>query len=142
MKRLPWAGRKFSLRVLILLIAAIGVGMAVVRWNEPAARYRRTGDAVAFYTVLKNQLRNGDSIRDVSRLLGPGSRETDPKAHADSVSYARRTPSENPQGAQDTDVFISWKTTGWTITLQFRDGRLINHNPAVYPLGSPGVLSN
>jgi|GEM_PF-5263332 len=133
--------RKLSVRMLMLAILGIAIGLAVIRWNDPAVRYRRTGEADAFYAVLKSQIKNGDSIDKVSRLLGVGSLVTDPKVHAYFVSYALRTPSENPQGARDTDRFSTWKTTEWNITLQFRDGHLINHQPAIYPLGAATVLS-
>lgn len=133
--------RKLSLRMSMLAIAGIAAGLVVIRWNDPAVRYRRTGEAVAFYGVLKDQIRNGDTIGEVSRLLGPGRLVTDPKFHADAMSYAIRTPSVNPQGGRDSDRFYTWKTTEWNITLQFRDGHLINHNPAIYPLKPLNLLS-
>jgi hypothetical protein len=134
--------RGFSLRAAILLIAAIAVGLALWRWNDAGPRYRRTGDAVALNILLKDRIHNGDSIGHVSRILGPGRHETDAKYRADAVNSARRNSSEYPQGGQDTDEFYSWSSGRVIRGLQFRGGRLINHNPAVYPLKPSGILSD
>jgi len=135
--------RGFSLRAAILLIAGVAVVLAIWRWNDAGPRYRRTGDAAAFYVLLRDRIRNGDSMGSVMRNLGPGRHETDAKFHDDFVALTRRNPIENPQGGQDTDDFYSWKAAGWNHVLQFRNGRLINHDPTAYRVvPSGGVLSN
>ena len=55
--------RKLSLRMSLLIIVGIAVGLAVFRWNDPAVRYRRTGEASSFYVVLRDRIKNGDPRR-------------------------------------------------------------------------------
>ncbi len=132
---------QISLRLLILLIVGVAVCLTMIRWNDSAVRYRRTGNADALYSTLKNQLRNGDSADKVIMLLGSGAIITNPKLIADYLGYARRNPSEHPQGGQDADKFIAYRAGAWNIVLQIRDGRLINFNPADYPLKTGDVIS-
>lgn len=129
-------GRKFSIREAIIAVALIAAGLAVVRWNDPAVRYRRTGEGHALYAVLKDRLRNGVTFEGASQILGPGNRVADPKF----LKYAVANALSSPEGARATDAFYTWKSTGWDITLQFRDGKLINHNPSVYPLADPSFI--
>ncbi len=131
---------RWSVRRTLIGVALIAVGLALWRWSDPAVRYRATGDSTAFYEVLKNQIKNGDSVEQVQWRLGQAHLITDPNHLAGSRNYTRRTPGENPQGVEDRDVFFSYRAGGWNITLQARDGRLVNFDPSSYPLKLGDVL--
>jgi len=84
---------------------------------------------------LKHDVHNGDSVSKVESLPGPAKRNDNPKYRAACVRNAAAHTYENPEGFEDGDELLGYKTSGGlTIHLQPRGGRLVNFNPADYPV--------
>jgi hypothetical protein len=120
-----------SIRLALLLIALIGGVLAVIRWNDPAVRYRRDHDAESLNLVMSRRVALGDTVETIEALLGPGKPVTDSKWRQSVAKFVARAPSGYPQGLGDEDEFRGFASgRGVTTILQFRDGRLINFKPS------------
>jgi len=117
----------------VITLAAICIAQACTLaylLRAPGLRYRRTltGDA---FTQAYISLQAGDSIDEVSRVLGPGVRYRKPvkRLHEFVTVICEKNPGRRPDGVQDTDIFILYPTKKNLAYLQFRDDRLINYCP-------------
>ena len=78
---------------------------------------------------MHRQIAPGETQQSVDAILGPG--RTLPEAEAvPIVRVVRKYPKDHPDGYADRDRFVRYRETNRVgLILQFRDGRLINHNP-------------
>ncbi len=119
-------GPRFTIRALLLVTAIVAV--CLVSWKEYRAWYFQNHPMEYMRSQLYTAVRDGNSVDEVSVLLGAkGTREPPP----DSVRqiYGQRTLGVTP--ADDFLVFSrkdrpGRKPQAW---LQFRDGYLVNHIP-------------
>ena len=90
---------RLSIRLALVLVALVACGLAALRWNDPASRYRRQHDERSLDAVLSARVANGDSVRALDALLGPGS----PTGKRDSADRSRaswpRTPRPTRRGS-------------------------------------------
>jgi len=135
MNRLSWhrgIGLKASIvaatGALCVLIVAAGSGCS------PAQRYRQLQEAQSLFAALHQQVKNGDSVQNLQKLLGPGTQPANKNGLLRATRrFAQRYPQDYPAGVKDEDLFIVYSTEGdLTVALQFRDGRLINFNRQDY----------
>jgi hypothetical protein len=112
-----------DLLLCALAIAAIcGVWFGMQRW------YAATHPLEIAWSTMHTTIRNGDSIDDLQRHFGPG-RILEP----DEVpEWLLGNAHGWPDGFRDGDQFCQWDIEDSTLHFQFREGRLINHNPADY----------
>ena len=75
---------------------------------------------------------------DVEKLLGPGVPVTDGESLRTRVKQlAVRYPEQYPDGVHETDTFLDWPAREDSVTLQFRNGWLMNHNPSQFAQYQP-----
>ncbi len=96
--------------------------------ESPDQHYRKHHDGKSLYEVLYKQVKPGDSIEKVQGLLGPGE-PAESRARRAIEKFAQKTPDRYPDGYRETDTLLDYPMDGGSAILQFRDGRLINHNP-------------
>ncbi len=96
--------------------------------ESPDEHYRKHHDGKSLYEVLYKQVKPGDSIEKVQGLLGQGE-PAERRAHGAIKKFAERTPDRYPDGYRETDTLLNYPMDGGSAILQFRDGKLINHNP-------------
>ncbi len=103
-----------------------------VYYSPASLRYRLFGDEAALYDLMRTQIAPGASIADVQELLGPGR----PSEYAPRVQQAMRDRFSDGFEIEDRVIeFPAYFARGGTggICLQFRDGKLINHDPSMIP---------
>ena len=109
---------------LLTALLATGAGCS------SADHYRSHKDGQSLYAVMHDSVRRGDSVEKVQGLLGTGQNDEGRKALEATKRMAAKNPSGWPDGVRDDDRVIGYpcdeSTTLW---LQFRNGRLINHDP-------------
>ncbi|MBL7153808.1 MAG: hypothetical protein ISS79_08825 [Phycisphaerae bacterium] len=124
-------------RSIILLVAAgVALTIAVIlllayvcmTGRFSAVVYRYTGSGKWLYSTLYHGVKNGDTIEQVERLLGPG-KETGSRLHSAVKKFAARNPSGWPDGCEENDKFLGFRLPGGHLNLQFRNGVLINFDP-------------
>ena len=124
----------------VLGIASLVTVGAFAAWDNlvfhfsPAAHFRKHGDSDSLWAVLKNDIRNGDPITKVEKLLGPGKRNENPKYRAACIQMAATNPDTHPDGFDEGDELLGYRTGTLWIHLQVRDGHLVNFNPDDYPV--------
>ncbi len=135
--------QRISIRMSLILVALIGAVLGILRWNDPAVRYRRDHDETSLHEVLSGRMVNGDSIETVESILGRGVVSTDSKLRRSASSFAQMNPKGWPQGVQEGDVFHKYQSgQGQEQVLQFRAGRLVNFNPREFagpPIPATGI---
>lgn len=101
-----------------------------------AEHYRRARDTASLNQTLHRDVRPGDSVARVERLLGPGDRKDQAKQLSFTKLCAERAPKFYPDGVQEGDEFLAFHAAdNCSISLQFRNGKLVNHNPKDIPDG-------
>lgn len=132
--------KQIALPALVLLVL---VGMATIAlWPSgelDADNYRRFQDPQTLYAVLSSDVSPGSSIEEIEALIGPGVPLTDgvDDYRADLKSMTLRFPQQYPDGVHDLDTFQSWAAGDGAVTLQFRNGWLVNHDPAQFAVYRP-----
>jgi hypothetical protein len=113
------------------LVGCVLSGLVVAAGGcSSAAHYRTHHDGKSLYAVMHDSVRSGDSIEKVQRLLGAGQDDQGRKTLEAMKKMAAKNPSGWPDGVRDDDRVIGYPFgDGATLWLQFRAGRLINHNP-------------
>jgi hypothetical protein len=122
--------RSAILLVLVGVVATIGVIILVTYscqtgWFS-AAVYRYTGSGKWLYSALYHGVQNGDTVKEVERLLGPG-KEADSRVRNAVKKLTQRYP--NLDGYEESDVVLGFRLPSGELYLQFRDGVLINFDP-------------
>lgn len=124
-------GPRFSVQVLLLGVMLTALCLA--GWNGYSAWYRQQhGDE-----VLNNQLhriRNGDSLEVVTSRLGVEgvNIDEDPTLGPDVARFTRERYGQRESGLDDADQLLTFSVGKYGVTLQFRDGQIINHDPSEY----------
>jgi hypothetical protein len=113
-------------------LALILIGAGVLYQTSAVLHYRIRHDGKSLYRVLSTRLKPGDSRSRVDSLLGTGKEPSE--AHRNRLLEAvRECPEFYPDDVLPTDVLLNYPYDGscW-MSLQFRDGRLVNHDPAQF----------
>lgn len=132
--------KQIALPAVVLLVL---VGLATVAlWPSAsldAENYRRFQDPQTLYSVLQSRVTRGNSIEEIEELIGPGVPLTEgvDEYRANIESLALRLPQQYPDGAHELDTFVSWAAGDGSVTLQFRNGWLVNHDPAQFSVYRP-----
>jgi hypothetical protein len=119
--------RRFSLRFLFVLVAIIAVTLAVQDAHDDW--YVRTYSSYHLWSLLRDRIRHGDSKEEIARhfdeMRQPNERDMD---HVRKIWLSRRGWTIEPG-----DEFIHFGTKAGTgVFFQFRDGKLMNHQPSDY----------
>lgn len=105
-----------------------------------AAHYRMHQDGKSLYAVMHDSVRTGDPVERVQGLLGAGENDEGKKVLEATKKMAAKNPSAWPHGARDDDKMIGYPFgDGATLWLQFRDGKLVNHNPGDFAKYEPMI---
>jgi hypothetical protein len=124
--------KQAALPVLVLLVVVtLAVVAALPSASVEADHYHRFRDGKSLYTLLSSSIGRGYSLQDVEELIGPGIPITEEvaKYREDLRETAQWQPDSYPDGIQDADVFLTWSASEQKVTLQFRNGFLVNHDP-------------
>lgn len=126
---------QFGLGSILLLVGAVAICLAYFLTPQAWERYRFR----RFNDALYASVTPGDSISRVQDALGVGQ-----PADANEIAMYRKVVLSGgyADGFDRTDELVVWHfklpACSVTTTLQFRGGRLINHNPLLYKdLGEP-----
>ena len=129
------SSRQVALPIIILLVV-IGLMIVATMPSGPveADHYQRFQDGKSLYALLSSRIASGDSLQDVEGILGTGIPVTE---DAESVrteiqKRAQWYPAQYPNGVSAGDTFLRWPLEGDAVTLQFRDGYLVHHNPSSF----------
>ena len=125
--------------VVVFLLLGIASLWTIFSGSAPL-HYRMFHDEASFNSVLHRQVKRGDSIEDVEKLLGKGR----PAPHW--ATMLRRAVDGHPEGFpdafQDGDTILEYPlkhaTGSGAHYLQFRNGKLVNFDrqsfAKTYPL--------
>lgn len=121
----------------VVTVSAVAV-FAYNYYFSPVARYQRNRDVDTLRYLLSTQLDSGNSVREVTALLGKGERASN--EHVDRLLRWRDAEGQRkffdasfPEGVEKTDVFLFYPAEPkGSYRLQFRDGKLINFDPSLY----------
>lgn len=126
------AHRNFRLQfgLIALLLAIAGLSALLGGYRAYRIRFERTHPDVVAFRKLHDAIRNGATLAEVTKQL-PGLKML-PAASVPSYVHdaAIAAPSGWLPGDQHAQLIVPPPSLRWTIHLQFRQGRLINHNPA------------
>ncbi len=122
------------MRILLILMAALLLNGCA----STSEHYRIHGDGPSLFAVMHQEIRNGQSLSQVRSRLGEGLDIDQAKLREIHERILAKRPSMLPDGVEDKDLFVAWRYDGgpWQ-TLQFRDDRLVNHNPEHYETYRP-----
>jgi hypothetical protein len=127
--------KQIALPAVVLLVL---VSLATVAlWpsaSVDADHYRKFRDGQTLYSVLHTDVEPGSAVQDVENLLGTGVPVT---AGVESLrarlkQQAIRYPELYRDGIHETDTFLNWPAGEDSVTLQFRNGWLMNHDPSQF----------
>lgn len=123
--------KQIALPALILLVLVCLATVAL--WPSAsldAEQYRRFQDPHTLYSVLHTDVVPGCSVQEVEELLGTGVPVTEgvDELKASRKRLAARLPDQFPDGVHETDTFVSWPAGEDSVTLQFRNEWLVNHD--------------
>jgi hypothetical protein len=95
--------------------------------------FRDPQSAAVLGEKLSTQVSNGRSPAEVMNILNAEMEPTKESTKESVLKFMKRDPSLYPDGYQHSDEFFTWwSTDGVGVNLQFRDGKLINHQPQKY----------
>ena len=124
--------KQAALPILVLLvIVTLAVVAALPSASVEADHYERYRDGKSLYTLLRGSIEDGDSLEDVEDVIGSGEPLVDDMAEEvrkQAREDSRWSPDSYPHGVLNSDNFVSWPVDNQTVTLQFRNGYLINHD--------------
>lgn len=132
--------KQIALPAVVLLVL---VSLATIAlWpsaSVDADHYRRFNDPQTLYAVLHSDVSRGSSVEEIEELIGPGTPVTDgvDELRATLRSQVLRSPGYFADGVHDVDTFVTWPAGDDSVTLQFRNGWLVNHDPARYATYRP-----
>jgi len=89
--------------------------------------------------LLSGSIGRGNSLHDVEELIGPGvPLIEDAESHREALrETAQWHPDSYPDGVFDADVFLTWSGNDEKVTLQFRNGHLLNYEPEQFTTFRP-----
>lgn len=123
---------RLALILIVVILGLIGLALSILYVN-PALHYRLGGSQNALDQSLSRQVRPGDTFERVQELLGRP--DTGAAVQATGEKLVRESLSRGldiPDGLESGDRFALWRAGQFSTYLQFRDGRLVNFNPADY----------
>lgn len=132
--------KQATLPILVLLVVVtLAVVTTLPSGSVEADHYRRFRDGKSLYTLLSGSIGRGNSLQEVEGLLGPGiPLEEDVEAFRESLrETAQSEPDSYPDGVYEADTFIAWSGSDEKVTLQFRNGHLINFSPEQFTTFHP-----
>ena len=121
-----------------ILVLAIIVGLAILTsWpagSLEANHYQRFQDGKSLYAILRSSVRTGDSLEVVAKVLGPATPLVEglEEVRQQLVEDAQHHPERFPQSVYPQDVFVTYPIESGKLLMQFRNGFLINHDPAMF----------
>ncbi len=120
--------------VQFLLLGVTFVGLCLAGWNAYHAWYRHNHGREFINTQLHSSLRNGDSVEHVSARLGVEGVDVDTDRTLGSKvpGLVRLMYAERESGLLSSDQLLSFSVGRSGVTLQFRDGKLVNHDPTEF----------
>lgn len=128
--------RLFVASAGVALVAAIA--LLAIPWRTGRFHglcYRWTGNEMAFYQAMYRGTKNGDTREAIESLIGPGE-ILDAGGQALQARIMKKFAEEKrpdcPDGYRDGDVFVQYKTGGYYSCFQYRDDKLVNHDPAAF----------
>jgi hypothetical protein len=132
--------KQTALPILVLLVVVtLAVVTAVPSASVEADHYQRFRDGKSLYTLLSGSIGRGNSLQDVEELLGPGiPLEEDVEIYRQSLrETAQSKPDSYPDGIYEADTFMAWSGSDEKVTLQFRNGHLVNFSPEQFTTFHP-----
>lgn len=121
-----------------VLVFIVIVGMAILTtWPSrslEAEHHQRFQDGKSLYSLLRSSIRTGDSVEVVERILG----KSVPLAEGldDLRSQLRQQADQYPErslfGVNDSDTFVTYPVENSNLSLQFRNGYLVNHDAKMF----------
>ena len=123
--------KQATLPILVLLVVVtLAIVTALPSASVEADHYQRFRDGNSLYTLLSGSIGRGYSLQDVEEFLGTGA----PLETEDAVEVHRAAlreaawwrPDSYPDGIYDEDTFLAWSGSDEEVTLQFRNGHLVN----------------
>jgi len=135
--------RRFLLIVSGVLLVALAA-LLLVGWRMGRIHgiwYRWTSDEQAFFQALSRGTMRGQTREAFESLLGPG-KTLNATEDAAQVKIMKKWEAEKhpdaPDGYRPGDVFVQFKVgAGQYYSFQFRDGRLVNHDPTPFATALP-----
>ena len=124
--------KQAALPILVLLVVVtLAVVTTLPSASVEADHHERFRDGKSLYTLLSSSIGRGNSLQDVEELLGPGiPLEKDVETYRESLrETAQSEPDSYPDGVYEADTFIAWSGSDEKVTLQFRNGHLVNFSP-------------
>ncbi len=124
--------KQATLPILVLLVVVtLAVVTTLPSASVEAEHYQRFRDGKSLYTLLSGSIGRGNSLQDVEELLGPGiPLEEDVENFRESLrETAQSEPDSYPDGVYEADAFVAWSGSDEKVTLQFRNGYLVNFSP-------------
>jgi len=118
----------------------VAVALVASSGCSSAAHFREYRDGQSLFAVMHDSIRPGDSIVKVEHLLGRGLTVGQKDALQAAKNMEAKNPANWPDGVNDDDWVIGFRYGELsTLWLQFRDGRLVNHDPKDYAKYEPMV---
>ena len=116
-----------------IAILAISLCSGILSTSTSASsHYQRYHDESSLNAIFSKQVKPGEQLDRIENFLGVGSRPIGESR--DAVlralnSMNSKVPHRFPDGVHADDLIVGYETDGITQFFQFRDGRLMNHNP-------------
>lgn len=132
--------KQAALPVLVLLvIVSLAIVAGLPSASVEADHYQRFRDGKSLYTLLSGSIERGYSLQDVEDVIGPGVvLDEDVEPYRDSLrETAQWHPDSYPDGVFQEDDFLTWSGNDEKVTLQFRNGYLVNFFPEQFATYRP-----
>lgn len=124
--------KQAALPILVLLVVVtLAVVTTLPSASVEADHYQRFRDGKSLYTLLSSSIGRGNSLQDVEELLGPGILLVENvENYRESLrETAQSGPDSYSDGVYEADTFMAWSGSDEKVTLQFRNGYLVNFSP-------------
>ena len=132
--------KQTALPILVLLvIVSLAIVATLPSASVEADHYQRFRDGKSLYTLLSGRIQRGNSLQDVESVLGEGvPLVEDVETHRVSLrESAMWHPDLYPDGVFNEDTFLAWSGNDEKVTLQFRNGYLVNFTPEQFTTWQP-----
>jgi hypothetical protein len=132
--------KQAALPILVLLvIVCLAIVAALPSASVEADHYQRFRDGKSLYTLLSGSISRGFTLQDVEDVIGSGiPLVEDVELHRGTLrETAMWHPDLFPDGVFNEDTFRTWSGNDEKVTLQFRNGYLINFAPEQFTTWQP-----